>query len=242
MSLICVMYHHVNSDDLSNDLEMFDKHLEYISNNFISVFPGEKLAKNSICLTFDDAYADFYFLVYPLLKKYNLKAILGVPTKFILQSTSVEPKKRMSFKHNAASQNYKFGSHTTFDELKEMIDSSLIQVASHSHSHIVLTDEGVDLNLELKHSKEILESNLNIKVDSFIFPFGKYNKNILNEAKKHYKYNFRIGSAIQKDFKGINGVIYRIKGDNLKSPDEIFKFKNMLKYRLKALFKRISQK
>ena len=56
-----MMYHHVGSDRCSNDLEMLDKHLEYISKNFTSVFPTlDKLPKNPICLVFDDGYYDFY--------------------------------------------------------------------------------------------------------------------------------------------------------------------------------------
>ncbi len=49
------MYHHVNSDRRSNDLKMLDKHLEYISKNFISLFPTLKnIPKKAICLVFDD--------------------------------------------------------------------------------------------------------------------------------------------------------------------------------------------
>ena len=62
------MYHHVNSDRCSNDLSIFEEHLKYIKNNFKTIFPGEEANQKSVCLTFDDAYADFYFLIFPLLK------------------------------------------------------------------------------------------------------------------------------------------------------------------------------
>ena len=62
------MYHHVNSDRCSNDLAIFEEHLKYIKNNFKTIFPGEEITSKSVCLTFDDAYADFYFLIFPLLK------------------------------------------------------------------------------------------------------------------------------------------------------------------------------
>ena len=84
------MYHHVNSDRCSNDLAIFEEHLKYIKNNFKTIFPGEEITSKSVCLTFDDAYADFYFLIFPLLKKYNLKALLAIPSKYILDDIDEE--------------------------------------------------------------------------------------------------------------------------------------------------------
>lgn len=240
--LISVMYHHVNSDRCSNNMEVFIKHLEYIKDNFISIFPDERVEKNSICLTFDDAYADFYFFIYPLLLKYKLKALLAIPSKYILEDTFEMPKDRMSYEHNELFKNYQKATFCTYKELREMNSSGFVRFASHSHSHINLLESGVDLDLELRISKELLEKNLGVKIDSFVFPFGKYNQDILKEAQKHYKYNFRIGNAIHKDFSGINGVIYRVDGDNLKSGDEIFKSGRILKYKFKALMKSLSKR
>lgn len=232
------MYHHLNSDRCSNDVEIFDEHLRYIKDNFETIFPGEKVGKNSVCLTFDDAYADFYFLTYPLLQKYNLKATLAVPTKFILEDTNIGADERMKFEHNDLFENFHFGTFCTFKELKQMMDSNLVQIASHSHSHVDMTADFVDVQSELCLSKQILQEKLGAQVDSFFFPYGKYNKEILSQTLKNYKYAFRIGNAVHSDFNGINGVIYRVDGDGLKSPDEIFKFKKMLGYKLKATLKR----
>ena len=236
------MYHHVNSDRCSNDLAIFEEHLKYIKNNFKTIFPGEKIEKNSLCLTFDDAYADFYFLIFPLLKKYNLKALLAIPSKYILENTTELAENRMNFEHNDLFKNYEKATFCTYKELKEMRDSKLVVFGSHSHSHIDLTQDSVDLNLELKVSKEILEEKLQVKIESFVFPFGKYNQEILQESKKLYKYNFRIGNAIHKDFNGINGAIYRVDGDGLKTADEIFKASKILKYRFKGIVKRLGKK
>lgn len=234
------MYHHVNSDRCSNDLEIFEKHLLYIKERFRTVLPGEEIVADSICLTFDDAYSDFYFLIFPLLQKYNIKALLAVPTKYILDSCSLSPQTRMGFEHNELFKNYQEGTFCTYEEIKEMLDSGLVAIASHSHSHGNMLKNGVDIEEELKLSQEILEEKLNIKIESFVFPYGKYNKNILTLAKKHYKYVFRIGNAVHKDFNGINGVIYRINGDGIKSADELFGWKKMLTYGFKAFVKRVT--
>ncbi|NLC27575.1 MAG: polysaccharide deacetylase family protein [Campylobacteraceae bacterium] len=231
------MYHHANSDMCSNSLDMLEKHLSYISSNFTSVFPGESLAKRSVCLTFDDAYSDFYFLIFPLLKKYNLKALLAVPSAYLLESCDMPPKKRMDFKHNDLFENWKKGTFCTIVELKEMIASGLVQIASHGDTHTNLLDLEVDLEKEILKSKQILEEKLKIKVESFVFPFGKYNLDLVKKVKEHYLYAFRIGNAIHKDFSGIKGVNYRVDGDSLKSPNEIFRWQNILKYRFKAFLK-----
>ena len=233
------MYHHVNSDRCSNDYDIFESHLKYISENFTAVFPSSELPKNPICLVFDDGYYDFYKLIFPLLKKYNLKALLGVTPKYILEDTDKSDELRLSYEHNDLFENFKDATFCTYKELKEMIDSGLVQVVSHSYSHKNLLEDDVNLHLELVESKKILEEKLNIKIESFVFPFGKYSQEILDETKKHYKYSFRIGNGVNKDFNGVNDVIYRIDADNLQSDDEIFKFSKMLKFRFKTLIKKI---
>ena len=235
-----MMYHHVDSDRCSNDFTVLEEHLEYISENFISVFPTmDKLPSNSICLVFDDGYYDFYRFIYPLLKKYNLKALLAVVPSVTLQSCDFDDDTRLEIEHNELFNEYKKGTFCTYEELKEMQESSLVKIASHSYSHINLLEDGVDLQKELKSSKDILQKELGVKVDSFVFPFGKYDKKVLDETKKYYDYAFRIGNGVNKDFSGINGVIYRIDGDFLKSASDIFSFKNMLKFKFKSFTKSI---
>ena len=96
--LSAVMYHHINSDDLplSNSDKMMEEHLTLIAQRYVTIFPGDQIGKHSICLTFDDAYYDFYYYVFPLLKKYNLKALLAVPVAYILEDTDVSSEPRLS--------------------------------------------------------------------------------------------------------------------------------------------------
>ena len=237
--LISVMYHHVQSDRCSNDLGIFEEHLKYIKEHFVTIFAGEEVGKNSICLTFDDAYADFYIYIFPLLKKYNLKATLAIPTKYILETTNQSAENRLKYEHNDLFINYENATFCTYEELDEMVKSGLVGLASHSHSHINLLEDGVDLQEELALSKQILQERLHVEPKSFFFPYGKYNDEILQKAKEHYEFVFRIGNAVQKDFGGIGGVIYRVNGDDLNSGDEIFSFKKMFSYKLKALSKKV---
>ena len=238
--MISIMYHHVQSDRCSNTLTMLDSHLQYLSEHFTTLFPSKTIAcKNPVCLVFDDGYFDFYKYIFPLLKKYDLKALLAVTPKYILEDTDQEDAKRLCFEHNDLFEHFTEGTFCTYKELREMIESGHVQVVSHSYSHMNLLEKDVDLSLELEGSKKILEEKLGTTVESFVFPFGKYNQAILDETKKHYKYAFRIGNAVNDDFNGINGVIYRVDGDNLRSADEIFKLSKMVGYRYKKFIKEI---
>ena len=234
-----MMYHHLNSDRCSNDYDIFESHLKYISEKFTATFPTSNLPKNPICLVFDDGYYDFYKLVFPLLKKYNVKALLAVIPKVTLDDVNTTDDERLNYEHNDLFKHYEKGTFCTYKELQEMIDSELVQVVSHSFSHQNLVEDKIDLDEELVQSKKILENKLNIKVESFVFPFGKYNQEILDETKKHYRYAFRIGNGIDKNFSGTNGVIYRLDADNLENASDIFKFSNIMKFKFKTFIKSI---
>jgi len=240
--LTVVMYHHINSDDLplSNSDRMMEEHLALISKRFTTLFPGDPIVSNSICLTFDDAYFDFYHYVFPLLKKYNLKALLAVPSSYILNDTDVAPEGRLSLKHHEiyVGDNYKtYAPFCTYTELREMVKSDHVRVASHGVNHLNLNDEGVDLEEEIFGSKVALEENLGFRVDSFVLPYGKYNDAAVALAHEHYSYLFRIGNALNPSWEGIGGLVYRIKGDGLKTSDELFKPLKQLGFWFKTVIK-----
>lgn len=239
-----VMYHHINSDDLplSNSDEMMELHLRLISKRYTTVFPGEALNKKSICLTFDDAYFDFYHYVFPLLKKYHLKALLAVPSAYILDDTDVESSHRLSLHHHQIyeGENYKmYAPFCTYKELREMVQSGLVQIASHSMNHLNLADEGIALEREIFGSKAVLEEKLGYRVESFVLPYGKYNDAVVALAQEYYSYIFRIGNALNPSWDGIGGLVYRIKGDALKSPNELFSPFKQMGFWLKTLVKMI---
>ncbi|WP_309499112.1 polysaccharide deacetylase family protein [Sulfurovum sp.] len=237
-----IMYHHINSDDLplSNSDTMMEAHLAYISDHFTTLFPGDSLTSGSICLTFDDAYYDFYHYVFPLLKKYNLKALLAVPSAYILEDTEIAPEQRLSLKHHEIydGDNYKtYAPFCSYIELREMVQSGHVIVASHSMNHVNLSEDGVDLEQEIFGSKVILEERLGFRVESFVLPYGKYNDAAVALAREHYSYVFRIGNALNPSWEGIGGLIYRVKGDGLKTADELFNPFKQMGYWFKTMIK-----
>jgi len=238
------MYHHINSDKFSNSKNVFEKHLEYMAKKFNIVLPGDKLSKINVCLVFDDAYYDFYYFVFPLLKKYNAKAMLSVPVKYILEDTDLSSNKRLSIKHSdmMRDSNYiKYAPFCTWKEINKMVDSDLVGISSHSFSHIDLSQENVNFDLELKKSKEIIESKIKQCINSFTFPYGQSNERLKSNVTKYYKYSFGIGGIDNRTWDGFNKILYRIYADDLKFFNDRLSLKSLLLYRLRGFKWRLTR-
>ena len=73
--------------------------------------------------------------------------------------------------------------------LKEMSNSGLIEIGSHTASHPklnTLDKEGIEY--EFKNSKEVLESIIKKDITTIAYPSGLYNQDVLDIAQKYYDY------------------------------------------------------
>jgi len=225
--LLILMYHRINASKYSNRLEIFLSHLRFLTERYPIVLPGDALRgeKLSVCLTFDDAYFDFYHYVFPLLTEFKIRALLSVPVKYIVDSTAVDCDTRLSIPSDEAMVNDVYTKKVpfcTWDELSRMVASGFVEVASHSHSHRDLTDPDSDSWEEIVGSKTRLEERLHQKITTFVYPFGKVNRQIHSVVAKNYPFAMRIGSAFNKDWHNAKGLLYRINGDGLTDPAQPF--------------------
>jgi len=86
-SVTVLMYHHILPKDgfIASSVDNFDKQMKFLSDNNYKTLSSEefflfkkgelKLPKKSVFITFDDGWRDNFIYAYPILKKYNLKAI-----------------------------------------------------------------------------------------------------------------------------------------------------------------------
>ena len=232
--LLTFSYHRINSDKYSNPYKMIEEHLTHIANKYKVVLPRDKLNpfKLNICLSFDDAFYDFYKYVYPLLKKLRIKAVLAIPIKYILETTNVDDEIRLNVPYKDAMKDDVYKTKAPFcswQEIKEMASSNLVEIASHSYNHVNLINSK-NLDLEIIKSKEIIEKKLQTEITTFVYPMGKFNEKIHKKVKEHYKYAMRLGSAINFSWKNISSITYRVMGDNLKTKNENLKVKNYISY------------
>ena len=219
--MLALLYHRAGVGKYANSPAFLEKHLSWIKENFRTVLPGDCLQKQDVCLTFDDATYDFYYYVFPLLQRLQLKAVLAVPAGFIQKTSSLHPKSRAE-----ADQGDMF---CTWEELREIKRSNLVEIASHSMSHpnLLLSN---DLVREVETSKSLLEEKLNTSVRTFVYPLGKFNRPLHTYVKKHYEFVMRIGSACNYGWQNHSGLIYRIPCDQLSSIEEPFRMHRLLSY------------
>lgn len=230
---LSLMYHHCNSDKFSNSKEILEKHFKFISQNYKTILCGEKFSifKTDLLLVFDDGFFDFYYCVYPLLKKYNLKAVLSIPTKYIVEDTNIKSEKRLSIKHSDMIYNpdvIKYTPFCTWKEIKEMSESGYVEIASHSINHTNLTKLSLnEIEEEVKVSKSIIESKINKKINTFVYPYGAYNEKVRKIVKKYYKYDIGIGNKY--NFSWYN-TVNRLYADDLDNCCKILNSKQKIKY------------
>lgn len=172
-----LMYHNISEDypkgaeGANISPELFREHMEailedgytpiFVKDYYESVESGKKLPEKPIVITFDDGYLSNYEIAYPMLKEMNIPA-----TIFIVTST-VGAK---------ASGGRVSTDHFTWEQAREMQESGIIDIHSHSHTHLNMkTISAAKLNEEIRLSKFLIEKNL--KKDCFVFsyPFGGYN-------------------------------------------------------------------
>ncbi len=231
--LLVLMYHRISN------FNIFHEYIRYISQSYPVVIPGDDLpdGKLSICLTFDDGYFDFYHKVFPILSELQIKAVVGVSARYIIEKAYVKSEIRLNVPYDETMKDdifYEKAPFCTWQELKEMADSGIVKVASHSYSHANLIKNNVDLTDEIVQSKQIIEQRLSQKIDTFIYPFGEVDKRAHKFTSGHYKYLMRIGSALNKDWHNSNNMIYRVNGDDLIDRKDFGKI-NLFKYFLKYI-------
>lgn len=86
---------------------------------------GPPLPPKAILLTFDDGYKSTYSRVFPLLKLFRYPALIALVGDWL----RVEDDGMVDYDGNALPRNH----FITWQEVREMVDSGLVEVASHSH-------------------------------------------------------------------------------------------------------------
>ena len=233
--MLAFLYHRVGDGKYANSPAAMEKHLSWIADRFRVVVPGDPLNRLSldVCLTFDDATYDFYHYLFPLLKRLKLRALLSVPTHFIQHGTTLEPAERLAIPYSMAMKEDIHRTHCpfcTWPELREMAQSGYVEIASHSIHHQNLLLPGLDLDQEIRGSKEILEQELGVPIRTFVYPLGKFNRPIHEQVKKHYEFAMRIGTAWNSSWQNMSGIIYRVISDNMISHDQPFRCSKKISY------------
>ena len=200
VKLPIIMYHHLseNSKKLNKytiSPSQFKDDLDYIkSNGFTTVNIADlidfcenkkSLPPKPIMITFDDGYMSVFEYAYPLLKQYDMKAVINIIGKYTDIYSECDD-------HNI---NY---SHITWDELKAMQQSGVFEIQNHTYDmHLngirngiakkpSESDEAYQQALfeDLNSLQTKIAQKLSVTPTAFAYPFGKIEKKALSIIKK----------------------------------------------------------
>ncbi len=193
VTLPIIMYHSILKANKSKGKfvispRTFEEDLKYIKDNGYTtivmqdlidyIYENKDLPEKPIMLTFDDGYYNNYLYAFPLLKDYHCKIVLspiGKQCDIYSENKDKNP-------------NY---AHCSWDNLKEMKDSGLVEIQNHSYNMHTITKNRrgckKNKNESLEHYQNAFCNDINLmqsKVEdilditptTFVFPFGAVSK------------------------------------------------------------------
>lgn len=174
-------YHYVGNNPNAADLQRnalsispdkFEQQMKYLTDNGFTAISYDTLyaafrkqatlPSKPVILTFDDGYIDFYYNAYNILRQYNLSATVFVPTGLVGQP-----------------------SYLTWDMIREMHSSGLINFGTHSVHHYHLASLSSEAAFaELADSKKVLQDALGIPINYMAYPYGETNSAVVSLVQK----------------------------------------------------------
>ena len=170
-----LMYHHVVEDgkdcnnwtvttsQLREDLQWLTDHgyTTLLPSELVQLAQQGEVPKRSVLITFDDGYASNFQLALPVLKEFNAKAVVSVVTGYMGKPSFL-----------------------TWDMCRELADSGLVEIGSHTHD-CHASAQGIQrfsgesqeeyqerVFADLQTSIDLIESNVGQKVLFFAYPNG----------------------------------------------------------------------
>lgn len=239
-----LMYHHfVTSGEASGVVmtaEKFKKDMEYLEENgYVPLLPNDliKIKNNKmdmprkpVMITFDDGYESNYKIAYPILKETNMKATIFVIVNHMNRYVSWQVPK------------------LTWDQMKEMYQSGIVDIQSHTFNlhngendgkYFNLAANGIQRKLiesraqyeyrfaaDVDQSISTIEERVGNKVTCIAYPYGAYEPwctKVLEE--KGIQFGFAVDNKMA-DLKGDQYCLYRYNIDMKTSLSQLLEGKN----------------
>lgn len=164
---------------MRTDVDNFYEQMKFLaSNDYQTILFSELSAdmkKNPkdkrILITFDDGFASNYYKAFPIIKELKIKINIFLTYNFI------------------NSDNY-----LSSDQIQEMQESGLVEFGYHTNTHCdcrLITDNDM-FEKEIVEGLKSTEIIVKKKITEFCYPYGYYNKDIIQMISKHnlFKHQF----------------------------------------------------
>jgi len=258
-SVSILMYHFVMDDELYQTgrwngnnavitVSSFTEQMSWLKQNgYNTIFMSEllsylrqnrKLPPKTVVITFDDGYQNSYGNAMPILQENGLKANIAVIVKDSLDDDDIDLSTGTLMRQP----------HLTFAQMKEMLDSGVFEIGSHSYnSHALFIDSKnitryyltdklklssgqiendeeylQRITKDLRLSRNILESRLGEKVIYFAYPFGANNEKVISTLKNT---GYAIATITKKGRQPLEAnSLYTLKRYNIDANDTLSDF------------------
>jgi peptidoglycan/xylan/chitin deacetylase (PgdA/CDA1 family) len=182
-------YHSIDSSGsiISTDPEIFRAQMKILVDENYNVQPlskiveslknKEKIAPKTIALTFDDGFKNFYYRAFPVLSAYGFPATVFLVTDYCGRYNDWRgnplkfPRTRL----------------LSWAEIKFLAMNN-IEFGAHTRTHPDLTKIPITAaEREILQSKSIIEGKIGKKVQTFAYPFGKFNQCTKQIVAEHFE-------------------------------------------------------
>ncbi len=231
-----IMYHHIETDETSlNDFIVTSNKLEedlkkirnagYTTISYAELYDfvnnGTHLPEKPIIITFDDGYESNYKYLYPLLKKYNMKATIAIIGNMVGKDIY------------EGKSTYK---HFSYNEAKEMYDSGLVEIQTHTYNlHSIDERIGVQMKEneeeeaykklfynDIEIAKKELEENVGNKSFVFTYPYGAYDDLTEDIVKKlGFEVTVTTDSGTNIVRRGDKNSLFKLKRYNITNSTDV---------------------
>ena len=202
-----------------NTPHQFEKFIEFLHTNRIDVIlPGQK--KDGVIIAFDDAEQNIYHYAFPILKKYEMRAIVFLIVRYIgrrnLWDVTLTGRRQYHLNWHQINEMKKWG----------------IEFGSHTMTHRNLTKLNIaDIEYEVFESRKILEQEFGT-CSSISYPFNKVNSTVVDAvARAGYEYGFGgNGSSnlcLRKDALYIIDTLGSFRAKIFERPQLVYRYERM---------------
>jgi len=143
---------------------------------------GEPIPREVFVVVFDDGFENVYLNAWPVLRQLGIPATVFLATAYLGQE-----------------QPFPFDTWTDADaricapeawrplsltQCHEMLDSGLIELGTHTHTHQDFRQRPAEFELDLKRSLRLLEEEFGVTEPTFSFPYGFVEPKLVSAAKR----------------------------------------------------------